>query len=67
MDMMLLERRGISGAAVELRDGVIEIISSVNALAFNVDCDVKYDEDIPLLLAMGMLTFANTENSDDGR
>lgn len=42
MDMMLLERRGISGA-IELgsTDDVIEMVSSDITAVFNVVCDAK--------------------------
>ena len=57
--MMLFDRRGISGAIAD----VIEIVSSVINVEFKVDCDAKKDDE----LAIGMFTFAKTENSDAGK
>lgn len=80
MDMMLLERRGISGAIDEGTVEVMEIVSSdINVL--RVVCDVKYAEnipsqqssiviqlfDLPDAFPLPMLTFAKTENSDDDK
>lgn len=39
MDMMLFERRGISGAIEEGTVDVIEIVSSDMTVVFNVVCD----------------------------
>lgn len=41
MDMMLFERRGISGAIEEGTVDVIEIVSSDMTAVFNVVCDAK--------------------------
>lgn len=41
MDMMLLERRGISGAIDDGTIDVIEIVSSDITVVFNVVCDAK--------------------------
>jgi hypothetical protein len=52
MDMMLLERRGISGAIDDGTDDVIEMVSSDIIAVLRVVCDVKYAgiEDVQLSL-----------------
>lgn len=42
MDMMLLERRGSSGAIDDGTVDVIEIVSSDRTVVFSVVCDAKY-------------------------
>jgi hypothetical protein len=61
--MMLLDLRGISGAAI----ADMETVSSGIAVELRMECDVKSRDDVDTEEATGMLTFANTENSDAGR
>jgi hypothetical protein len=88
--MMLLERRGISGA-IEDDDGTVDLIETVSSAVLELElllllllCDVKIAgknkfankftklqsltcENSLEAFPIPMLTFANTENSDDDK